>query len=232
MIIVATATANEMKKAFGFANAPAVEQGEVAEFELNGRTLLLAVTGVGLVNSAMAAGRLLGRPGIEGVVNLGIAGSYDLDEFPLLSSCYAWQETWPEYGLLDEDGRVDHKGIGFAQGHVAGEPIWHRVLLNPTNDAEAMNLPLPEDCLRASSISLSSVTGTAGRAGWLKTAYNADIENMEGFALAFAAMQMGLPFLEVRTVSNLVGSRYIEEWDLKGSLNELGTVAEQLFTGA
>lgn len=233
MIIVATATAKEMQSAFGFAaDAPKLEHGETGEFELNGRQLLLAVTGVGLVNSAMAIGRLLGRPGVSGVVNLGIAGAYDIEEFPLGSACYAWQETWPEYGLLDEDGRADPKAIGFSQGHINGQPVWNRVKLNPVNDAKAMQIPLPEKCGRASSISVSSVTGTADRAGWLKTAYNADIENMEGFALAFAAMQKGLPFLEVRTISNLVGSRYIEDWDLKGAFKGLGDAAKCLFSGA
>ena len=109
--------------------------------------------------------------------------------------------------------------------------VWNKVKLIPVNDAETMNLTLPEGCARASSVSVNSVTGSAMRAGWLKMACNADIENMEGFALAFATMQKGLPFLEVRTISNLVGSREAEDWDLKGALNALEDVARQLFTG-
>lgn len=231
MICVVTATSKEMKSAFGFAGAPAVAQGETVEFELNGRKLLLAVSGVGLVNTAMTAGRLLETEGLTGVVNLGIAGAYDVEEFPLGTAAYVWQETWPEYGLLDEDGRVDPKAIGFPQGEVGGRQVWNRVLLNPVNDAESMGLTMPEKAGRASSVSVSGVTGAADRAGWLKTAYNGDIENMEGFALAFATMQKGLPFLEVRTISNLVGSRYEEDWDLKGALSALGGAAKQLFSG-
>ncbi len=230
MFLVTTATAKEMKAAFGYAGAPKVEQGETVEFEFKGRQLLLAVTGVGLVNTAMAAGRLIDNPDLAGVLNFGIAGAYDVEEFPVGTSAYAWQETWPEYGLLDEDGRVDPKAIGFPQGEVNGMAVWNRVKLNPVNDAEAMGLTLPEKCGRASSVSVSGVTGAADRAGWLKTAYNGDIENMEGFAIAFAAMQKGLPFLEVRTISNLVGSRYEEDWDLKGALSALGEATKQLFT--
>ncbi len=55
---------------------------------------------------------------------------------------------------------------------------------------------------------------------------------MEGFAAAYAAMQAGLPFLEVRTVSNMVGSRDSEDWDIKGALKALGTAANGLFAGA
>jgi len=231
MIIVTTATAKEMKSAFGFASAPAVKQGEVVEFELNGRTLLLTVTGVGLVNAAMAVGRLLDRPDVTGMVNLGIAGAYDVGEYPLGTACYVWQEDWPEFGLLDEEGSVDPKAIGFPLGHVGDKAIWNRILLNPVNDAEKMGLSLPETCLRTTSVSVSSVTGTDERAGWLKISCNGDLENMEGFALAFGAAQKGVPFLEIRTVSNLVGSRWEEDWDLNGALDKLGNVTAELFKG-
>jgi futalosine hydrolase len=231
MIIVATATDKEMDATLGFAGAPAVKQGEDVPFEYKGRKLLLAVTGVGLVNAALAAGRLLGRPDVEGMVVFGIAGAYNTGDFPLGSTCYAWQEIWPEYGLLDEDGGVDAKAIGFPQAHIDGQPVWSKLQLNPTNDAEKMGLKLADGWGRASSISLSSVTGTPERAGWLETRYTGDVENMEGFALALGARRLGLPFLEMRTISNLVGSRHAEEWDVKGALRALGDCARHLFSG-
>ena len=62
-------------------------------------------------------------------------------------------------------------------------------------------------------------------------AFNGDIENMEGFALGFAAMGAGLPFLEIRTISNMVGSRQSGDWDLKGALGGLESAARTLFPG-
>ena len=229
MIVVLTATSNEMKAAFPAALP--VEPGEVAEYEFQGHALLLAVTGVGVVNAALTAGKLLSRKDVVGAVNFGIAGSYNHEEFPLLSTCYAWQETWPEYGLLDEEGSVDPKGIGFPQGEAGGQTVWNRVKLNPVNDAQRMGLSLGDKWLRASSVTVSGVTGTPDRAGWLKMACNADMENMEGFALAYPFMQAGIPFLEVRTLSNQVGSREPEDWNLKGALKALKAAAEGLFSG-
>lgn len=229
MIVVATATASEMKAAFP--GAPPVEQGRTVEYAAGGRDMLLAVTGVGVVNAALAAGRLLGRDGVDGVVNLGIAGAYDPEEFPLLSTCHVWQETWPEYGLLDEEGNVDPKAIGFAQGRAGKQTVWNRVRLNPVNDADRMGLSLGEGWLRAAGVTVSGVTGTPDRAGWLKLSCNGDLENMEGFALAYPCMQAGVPFLEVRTLSNLVGSREAADWNLKGALGALGEAAATLFPG-
>jgi futalosine hydrolase len=229
MIVVTTATVNEMKAAFP--DAPAVEQGEIVEYGFQRHDLLLAVTGVGVVNSALAVGRILSRPDVDGVVNFGIAGSYDPEEYPLLSICYAWQETWPEYGLLDEEGSVDPKGIGFAQGVAGKQTVWNRIKLNPVNDAATMGLTLGDGWLRAAGVTVSGVTGTPERAGWLKLSCNGDMENMEGFALAYPCMQAGLPFLELRTLSNLVGSREAEDWDLKGALKALKDAATDLFSG-
>lgn len=231
MILVVTATTKEMQAAFGFAGAPKVAQGETAEIEVGGKRLLLTVAGVGLVNTALTMGRLLERTDIKGVVNLGIAGAYDVEDFPLGTTCFVWQETWPEYGLLDESGAVDARAIGFAQGTAMGQEVWNRVRINPTNDAQTMGLTLPEKARRAAAISVSSVTGTPDRAGWLKMAHHGDIENMEGFGAAYATLGRELPFLELRTVSNLVGSRHPEDWDLKGALESLGESAKTLFMG-
>ncbi|AMK10554.1 futalosine hydrolase [Pseudodesulfovibrio indicus] len=228
MLLVMTATANEMKGAFP--SAPAVAQGGVAEYAAGGRKLLLAVSGVGLVNTALCAGRLLARPEVEGVVNLGIAGAYDLDATPMGAPCCATEEIWPEYGLIGEDGLADPKGIGFPLGRAGGELVWNRIALTPDRDAAAMGLRLPGDWKRVPSVSVSGVAGTPQRAALLKAACGGNgTENMEGFALAYAAAGAGLPFLEVRTVSNLAGSREPGDWDLKGALRALETAAAALF---
>ncbi|MEF2231346.1 MAG: futalosine hydrolase [Pseudodesulfovibrio sp.] len=228
MLIIAAATEKEMHAALGFAGDVEVRQGLDAEITVAGRRLLLCVTGVGLVNAALAAGRLLERPGVEGLIAVGIAGAYNIAELPLASTCFAWREIWPEYGLLDEDGGVDAKGIGFPQDEIGGKPVWNAVPLNPTNDAARMGLALDERWGRASAISVASVTGTDERAGWLQAAYTADIENMEGFALALGAARAGVPFLELRTISNAVGSRDAESWDVKGALKSLGRSVRHL----
>ncbi|WP_419786808.1 futalosine hydrolase [Pseudodesulfovibrio sp.] len=232
MLVVLAATDKEMHAALGHAGAPALEQGREVAFSTAGRDLLLCVTGVGLVNASLHAGRLLDRPGVDGVLVVGIAGAYNTGDFPLGSACFAWREIWPEYGLLDEDGGVDAEGIGFPQETLDGKPVWDRVDLNPTNDAERMGLHLGETWGRASSVTVSSVTGTPERAGWLSAAYTGDVENMEGFGPALAAVRQGVPFLELRTISNLVGSRAADEWDVGGALKGLGNAVRHLLSGA
>ena len=230
MLAVVVATPGELKAAFRFAEVPALEQGASATSEVGGREILLHVCGVGVVNAAMAAGRLLADSGVAGIVNLGIAGTYDPDVAAMGSAVCASREVWPEYGLLDGSGCVDAEALGFAQGKVDDRPVWDRVDLDPDGAAQRMGLSLSSKWSRSVSVTVSGVSGTPERAEQLRAAYGGGTENMEGFALAFGAAQAGLPFLQVRTVSNLVGSRASEDWDVKGAFAALGEATKRLFS--
>ena len=229
MIAIITATEKEMKSAMAFASGvPVVRQGEAASFAVQGRQLLLCVSGVGVINAALCAGRILARGDVRGVVNLGVAGAFDLEGFPFGTAFKVWREIWPEYGLLTEDGIVSPVSIGLPQGVLNGKPVWDKVKVPGEKNAALMGLELPTDLRSASSLTVSGVTGSSVRAGWLRIAYSVDIENMEGYALAFACAMSGVPFLEIRAISNMVGSREPEDWDLDGALTALGEVAANI----
>ena len=96
------------------------------------------MTGVGPVAAGVSLGRLLGAGGIDGVVNLGLAGSFDLAGAPLGSLVAATAEAFPEYGLRQEGTPPDPKGLGFPQITITGEPIYDRIGLDPDAAARAM----------------------------------------------------------------------------------------------
>jgi len=54
------------------------------------------------------------------------------------------------------------------------------------------------------------------------------IKRMEGYGVAFAACDHGLPILEVRAISNLVGPRDRAAWRIKEALEALEASAELL----
>jgi futalosine hydrolase len=63
-------------------------------------------------------------------------------------------------------------------------------------------------------VTLSTCTGTAARARELEQRYHALCENMEGAAAAHVAEQHGIPWLEVRGISNIVEDRDLSKWDI------------------
>ena len=223
-LIVAAATPMEMRAAFPDCEAIVPGEGGHGFLEFCRRRLILLVTGIGPINAGMALGRLLGTGvGPLGVLNLGVAGSFDLEELPLCRPVLVQEEIWPEYGLAGEDG-IDPKGIGLAMGMLQGRPVWDRLALSPQDHARRLGLCLP-DCPQTISLTVAGVSGSARRAAMLRRRYTAGIENMEGFALAWTCAVEDVPFVEVRTVSNLAGSRRGSDWDLRGALRVLGEVA-------
>jgi futalosine hydrolase len=227
--LLLTATPKEMRAALdGLPGVPRIRTGQAVEWRWQGRSWLLLATGIGPVNAAWCLGRVLGQGrSFQGALNLGIAGSFDLNRFPLGRQVIIKEEIWPEFGLRTEQG-LEVKGLGYAHGKVAGRLIWDRIQLDPDDGAEKMGLTLPEGLARGSSLSVSGATGWIAEAERLCRTYSADVENMEGFALAWGCLQEGLPFVEVRSVSNKVGSRSNEDWDFAGAFAALGQAFRRL----
>lgn len=231
MIILACATSREEKALLPRPASPT--DREPGPLTMGGRKFLPCVVGIGPVAAALSAGALLERhPGVTGILNLGICGSFDTDVAPLGAVCVASAEIWPEYGVrrAQDDGGQEE-----AFGHqmfadLPLEPV-NRLDLDPRAQARAMGLSLPADWIAGPSLTVAGVSGDQKRADMLRSRHKALTENMEGFGLALAAKRRGIPFLEIRTVSNPVGARDKRLWNFGLALQALGTILPAL-TGA
>jgi futalosine hydrolase len=77
-------------------------------------------------------------------------------------------------------------------------------------------------------LTVSTVTGTEARAAELANRHRPAAEAMEGAGVLAAALAHGLPFGEVRAVSNVVGRRDRATWDLPLALDVLGRAFARL----
>jgi futalosine hydrolase len=88
------------------------------------------------------------------------------------------------------------------------------------------------DAVRGDLLTVSTGTGTAERAAWLRTRYPAAVgEAMEGYGVAVAAAQFALPVAEVRAASNLVGPRDRSAWRIGEALSTLTAAAVPIVEG-
>lgn len=72
------------------------------------------------------------------------------------------------------------------------------------------------------TVTVSTATGTAETAAeLLRRVPDAAAEGMEGFGVATAAQQFGVPALELRAISNAVGPRDRDAWRIKDALDAL-----------
>jgi futalosine hydrolase len=138
-------------------------------------------------------------------------------------------ETWPEYGLAGDGPGADPRGLGLAQGALPdGQEVWDTLDLAPDAALERAGLHPVPDLPRVRGLTVAGVSAAPRRARTLDARYGADVESMEGFAVAWACALAGTPCVQARIVSNLAGARPPEHWDLDGALAALPGLLERL----
>ena len=66
-------------------------------------------------------------------------------------------------------------------------------------------------------VTISEITGTQEKADEMEKRFRGICENMEGAAVAQLCTLYGIPFLEIRGISNLVKQRNKKEWKLSAA---------------
>src|SRR5690606_2408845 len=145
--------------------------------------------GVGMARCAAATAAALARHTFTGVISAGIAGGIGV---PAGGLTLATRSIAADLGAEAPDGFLSLEDLGLGSSTVECD----RDLV------DGLGRVLP-DAVPGAILTVSTVTGTAARAAWLRSRYpDAVAEAMEGFGVAVAAAQAGLPFAEVRAVSN------------------------------
>lgn len=81
-------------------------------------------------------------------------------------------------------------------------------------------------------LTVATVTGTAATADALSEHHpDAVAEAMEGAGVAAAAVQHGVAFAEIRAISNLVGPRDRDAWQIPAALAALGSAVAAITAG-
>ena len=180
--------------------------------------LTVLAGGVGPARAAAAAGTALARERFDLVLSAGVGGGFAGRAGPG-DLVLADRVVHADLGAGSPDGflPVDRLGLGEAAavldaGLVARAAECTGALVGPV-------------------ITVSAVTGTAERAAELAAAHRASAEAMEGAGVLAAAQAHGVPFLELRAVSNPVGPRDRAGWDLPGALRRLGPAVRALAHG-
>jgi futalosine hydrolase len=184
-----------------------------------GSPITVAAVGVGMAAAAAGTARLLtvasGR--YDGVISAGIAGGIGV---PLGSTVLGAQSIAADLGAGSDTGflGLDELGFGATVSKVDGGLL--------ATLREALPAAIVGDVL-----TVNTVTGTAQRLAWLRERYpHAVAETMEGFGVACAAQLCGVPFAELRTISNAVGPRDRGSWEIPEALEALTRATQMLST--
>lgn len=183
----------------------------------------LLETGVGKVNAAAAVSRRLDPPRHSFVVNLGICGALmPLAKLPLGSVIAAARSTYADEGLLSPEGFQTIPQMGFPVGPFEGVGVEAHAALLAAAGKHAAAV--------GTIATVSTCSGTDALAAEVARRSGAIAEGMEGAAIghALARFAPGVPFVEVRVVSNSTGDRGRQKWDIRGALARLSALAAEL----
>lgn len=127
-----------------------------------------------------------------------------------------------DLGVETLDGFAGLDALGFGATRIPAEAGLVRAV---TGALSAAALPV----VTGPVLTVSTVTGTAESAAVLAARVpGAAAEAMEGYGVAFAAREWGLPVLEIRAVSNLVGPRDRAAWRVDEALAVLEAAGKVL----
>ncbi|MFC4736123.1 futalosine hydrolase [Bacillus daqingensis] len=146
------------------------------------------------------------------IINAGIAGAFP-GRAVIGDVIVGTHSIFADLGAESEAGFLSTDELGFGTSAFSSEAA------SQFAELQAHYLPI---------LTVSTAAGTESRVSELMVRYpEAGGEAMEGAGAAHAALICGIPFVEIRAVSNITGPRSLQKWDIEQALKQLSLVLQQ-----
>ncbi len=184
-----------------------------------GDRLDVLITGVGKANAAAGTATAMADGGYSAVINLGICGSLPIaSPLQMGDSIAATRSIYADEGLQLPDGSfVGCADMGFPLGPFDDWGV--------RADAKLLDAFAGHVSVTAPIATVSTCSGTDALASSVIARTWAVAEAMEGAAVGHVASRLGVPFIELRVVSNTTGDRDRQVWSIGPALQRVGELA-------
>lgn len=209
----------------------AIQALRVYESKIAGRYQVdFMLTGIGTTSACYRITKKIVEAATENspyslAINIGIAGSYDLEKFPVGSTALMEKEFFGDLGFMTASGfqtLFDSKTLD--------------ANLFPFKDGALEMLPLPEffnnvakSYSMATGVTVQTITGDEKTTRRIIDKYSPQIETMEGAAFFYVCLNEDVKFMEIRSVSNRVGEEDTSKWDTPKALDALKEALKEFF---
>ncbi|MFM9997230.1 MAG: futalosine hydrolase [Phycisphaerales bacterium] len=187
------------------------------------RCLDVVATGIGKSNAAGAVARVLDPACHRAVISTGVGGALPGSRLALGAVVLAPRSVFADEGLASPEGFVDCAALGFPLGPpglIEGSCV--------RADASLIDALRPLADTEADIATVSTCSGTDALARLVRDRTGAAAEAMEGAAVGLVSARLGVPFVELRVISNTTGDRAGQAWDLRGALGVLARLIGRL----
>lgn len=187
----------------------------VTRYETGAHDIDLLVTGVGMVATASWCSRLLASERFDVALNLGICGSFKTSIAPG-TVVHVVSDRLGELGAEDGNSFLTIQQMGL----LADDEF-------PFKEGRLVNNSPPPNTTLASlravdGITVNTVHGDEASIAAVTERFGPDVESMEGAAFMYCCLTHGVPFAQVRAVSNIVERRNRAAWKLHEAVGALG----------
>lgn len=203
-VLVTAATENEWKETYR-----AIHYGD---HPMKGK-VHFHTSGVGIPSSLFSISQVIDQEKPSLIIQAGIAGCFDILEN--VNQTYVIKnDVFADVGVEENDEWMDLFDMGFMEKNTF--PYTGNLFENPWLQKYNL-LKLPA----VAAITINEITTRNERRNQFIKKYNPFLESMEGASLHYACLMKSVPFIQMRTISNMVGERDKKKWQLKSAIEQL-----------
>ncbi len=178
------------------------------------------ITGIGLTATTYHLTRQLQLKKYDLVIQAGVAGCFSKN-IPLGSVVVITKDAIADQSVIELQ---QLKTLFSLQLLPANQfPYTNTWLVNPHKEL------LKKTTLKnVKGISVNEITTSKTKVAFYNDTFNAVAESMEGAALHYVCLMEGVPFLQLRSMSNYIAERNKKNWNMTASIENLNAAIIQL----
>jgi futalosine hydrolase len=213
------------------------------------KCILAGTTGIGKVNAAITTTAILQRFHIQELWNIGSAGAESHGPLQVGDVLITREALCGDEGVLTKESRLSSKVIGIPILAQNGHEYYESLTLDRTTiyrHFENRTPPALYHCQEGDppaaalskagarteafhlwygpSLTVGMASGDMATAGNRFQQHGAFAENMEGSAVALACLRFDIPIMECRGISNIVGDRRKDNWQMEKAIHHCHSI--------
>ena len=185
---------------------------EIAPFIQLDLPIDILITGVGAPAAIYHVQKKLQEKKYKSVIQAGIAGSFT-DSIALGDTVIVERDCFADIGINEQGIFTYIFDTNYANRNLF--PYNDGWLINDKLVKEKVPLPL------VNAVTINTISDSIIQKNMLIQKFGAQIETMEGAALHFVCLQEKVNFLQLRSISNVVGQRDKLKWKMKEAILNL-----------
>src|SRR5437773_2096119 len=171
------------------------------------------ISGIGLTATTYHLSKQIQLKRADQVIQAGVAGCFD-KKVSLGSVVVVSRDTIADQSVVELNqlkSLFKLKLVPYNQS-----PFKNSWLINPYSDLMRLaGLKI------VNAISVNQITTSRQMIKFYRNRFNPAIESMEGAALHYVCLMEKIPFIQLRSISNYIGERNKDKWNMKESINNL-----------